>query len=77
MHIDDLPALAEFFLAKLLIRPEHARISALAMAKMQGHSWPGNVRELAHVVERAFILSDSQREITDHEIEFASLIERS
>jgi DNA-binding NtrC family response regulator len=33
------------------------RLSAAALAALEGYAWPGNVRELLHVIERAVILS--------------------
>jgi len=33
------------------------RLSAAALAALEGYVWPGNVRELLHVIERAVILS--------------------
>lgn len=38
-------------------------ISSAAGVSLEKHTWPGNVRELRHVVERAFILSETHKEI--------------
>jgi DNA-binding NtrC family response regulator len=58
---EDLPALADFLLAKTcrrLNRPpltfDPRSLRAIAL-----HGWPGNVRELENAVERAVILCDS------------------
>ncbi len=72
-HMDDVPVLAGFFLAKLLKQPGEKVLSPAALDKLQRHSWPGNVRELAHVVERSFILAESRHEISESEIEFACI----
>lgn len=52
---EDIPALAEIFLAQH--KKEHGRavtgIDAAAMQKLLTYPWPGNVRELSNVMERA------------------------
>lgn len=55
---DDIPLLAEHFLQQYARRYGRTarRLSASALAQLQGHDWPGNVRELEHVIERAVIL---------------------
>ncbi len=72
-HLDDVPVLADFFLAKLLKQPDAKRLSFSALDKLRRHSWPGNVRELAHVIERSFILAEDRQEIDESEIEFACI----
>ncbi len=54
---EDIPALAEFFLAQLSRTSPAKRLSPAALALLVEHPWPGNVRELAHVLERATILA--------------------
>ena len=54
---EDIPALAEFLLARLGKSSPRKRLTEEAAAVLEGHHWPGNVRELAHVLERAVILS--------------------
>lgn len=73
MHLEDLPALVEFFLSRPQSHSLGATFTSIAMTKLQLHNWPGNVRELAHVIERALILSNGQREIADCHVEFASI----
>jgi DNA-binding NtrC family response regulator len=53
----DLPALARRILASLAKRQGRStpRLSADAIAALEGYGWPGNVRELGHVLERAFV----------------------
>ncbi|HVU00953.1 MAG TPA: sigma-54 dependent transcriptional regulator [Polyangiaceae bacterium] len=56
---EDVPLLAERFLAKLaerLGRPAPA-LSAEALKKLAAHPFPGNVRELRNVVEQAAVLA--------------------
>ena len=58
-RLDDLPVLAQHFVAKfarnLGARP--VGVTADAIAKLREYSWPGNVRELENIIERAMILS--------------------
>jgi two-component system, NtrC family, response regulator AtoC len=58
---EDIPALAEHFLARFaLLRPELAKLSLSQDARdaLAAHRWPGNVRELEHVMERAVVLAE-------------------
>jgi DNA-binding NtrC family response regulator len=59
-RLDDVPLLAEFFLARL--RGQAGRrisgFAADALAAMTRYAWPGNVRELRNAVERAVVLGD-------------------
>jgi len=62
-RLDDVPLLAEFFLARF--RGQAARrISGFApdaLAAMTRYAWPGNVRELRNAVERAIVLGDREQ----------------
>ena len=59
---EDVPVLAEYFLARLAserrIRPPS--MSDEAVAALQTYSWPGNVRQLRNVLERTLIMAPSQ-----------------
>ena len=57
---EDIPGLADHFLAKLADRlgREFAGIDAESMERLIGYSWPGNIRELHNVIEHSAILSD-------------------
>jgi two-component system response regulator PilR (NtrC family) len=59
---DDVPLLAEFFLAKY--RDQMAKdihgLSKEAMDLLEAYDWPGNIRELENVIERAVALEKSQ-----------------
>jgi two-component system, NtrC family, response regulator AtoC len=57
---EDIPALAEHFLAQVSGGPG-AHLSDEAMQVLMNYSWPGNVRELRNVIERAVILSSGDR----------------
>jgi transcriptional regulator with GAF, ATPase, and Fis domain/predicted ATPase len=57
---DDIPLLADFFIAQLrkkLGRPMNG-FSKQSMARLLAYSWPGNVRELQNVVDRAALLAN-------------------
>ncbi|MFO0698147.1 MAG: sigma-54 dependent transcriptional regulator [Nitrospira sp.] len=56
---EDIPLLAEFFLARYGDQKEVpvTSFSSTAMSALTEYSWPGNVRELEHVVERAVALA--------------------
>lgn len=56
-RMEDVPALAEFFLDRLIQRGLRKQLTADALEDLLAHRWPGNVRELMHVLERATILS--------------------
>ena len=57
---DDIPLLAEHFVAKLRSRTR-SRATAVAQAAMErlvDYDWPGNVRQLENVIERALVLAE-------------------
>jgi DNA-binding NtrC family response regulator len=70
---EDTLELAHMFLLRLgdhYDRPQ-VRIAATSIHLIRSYPWPGNVRELENVVQRAFLLSDS------NEIDLASAILQS
>jgi DNA-binding NtrC family response regulator len=55
---DDIPLLAEHFLAGIVAREgDHKTLSAEAVAKLKRYRWKGNVRELRNVVQRAYVMA--------------------
>jgi two-component system response regulator AtoC len=58
---DDIPLLAEHFLAKYTRqnKKQISHISPEATVLLCEHDWPGNVRELEHVIERGVALTGS------------------
>jgi DNA-binding NtrC family response regulator len=52
-HPDDLPLLAERFLARLGGPGAPPSLGADALRTLRAHDWPGNVRELQNVLEYA------------------------
>ncbi len=59
-RMEDLPKLAELFLAKARERDPGlpSRWSAAALQALMAYHWPGNVRELQHMVQRAALVTD-------------------
>ena len=62
-HREDIPALANYFLAEFARqygrRPKHFANSAMEV--LTSHRWPGNVRELKNLVERLVIMVSGER----------------
>jgi DNA-binding NtrC family response regulator len=57
---DDLDLLADHFLAQHNRREgTHKELTRAARERLRHHTWPGNVRELKNVIERAFIMADT------------------
>jgi two-component system, NtrC family, nitrogen regulation response regulator NtrX len=58
---EDIPHLAEYFLARLATerRVKTPTITPDAVAALQAFAWPGNVRQLRNIVERTLILAPS------------------
>ncbi len=57
---DDLDLLADYFLAHHNHRGgTHKELTRAARERLRQHSWPGNVRELRNVIERAFIMAET------------------
>jgi len=65
---DDIPLLADHFLARLnkSMGRKLDRISDEALKKLESYDWPGNVRELENALERAFILETSNELSAQH-----------
>ncbi len=55
---DDIPLLAEHFLARFVAGGTPKSFSTEAMDALLRYDWPGNVRELENVAERAVILNE-------------------
>lgn len=64
---DDIPALAEHFLAQFARR--HGKPACVIPPKslriLTAHDWPGNVRELQNTIERAVIVSEDEELAVD------------
>ncbi|MDR2501116.1 MAG: sigma 54-interacting transcriptional regulator [Treponema sp.] len=62
-RLEDIPALAEFFLKKALkkTKKDIEGFSHDAMEFMLSYSWPGNIRELENCIERACVIGQDRR----------------
>jgi two-component system, NtrC family, response regulator AtoC len=62
-HAEDTPLLVEYFIDgfNTEFRKRVLGATPAAYALLQSYGWPGNVRELRNVIERAMLLSDSDR----------------
>ena len=66
-RIDDIPLLAEHFVARFAeqMGKPIAGISGSALARLKLHDWPGNIRELENAMERAVALAQSPTILID------------
>lgn len=62
-RIDDIPILAQHFLARACqeYQREVDGFTSLAMQAMMRYRWPGNIRELENTVQRAVLLSKNRQ----------------
>ena len=60
---DDIPLLVEYFIDSFNteFRKRVRGATPAAYTVLQSYGWPGNIRELRNVIERAMLLSDSER----------------
>jgi len=60
-RIEDLPELAQYFLARYSGRTakQITGISKDAMGLLYAYPWPGNIRELEHAIERAMAMTNT------------------
>ncbi len=65
-RVEDIPVLAEHFLARCRSAGGAARISLEAMDELCRRSWPGNVRQLRHAVEHGALLARGGQIALDH-----------
>jgi DNA-binding NtrC family response regulator len=63
---DDVPLLADHFLARLGDDGAPVPITDPALARLADYDWPGNVRELENALERAAVLSGGQTIDVEH-----------
>jgi DNA-binding NtrC family response regulator len=57
---EDLDLIADHFVAQHNRRAgTHKELTRAARERLRNHTWPGNVRELKNVIERAFIMADT------------------
>ncbi len=67
LHSEDVPKLAERYLAEFRLRINNAidSFSEEAMQALVQYSWPGNIRELINVVERGVLLCEGSQITVD------------
>jgi formate hydrogenlyase transcriptional activator len=60
-RVEDIPLLAEFFVAKYAPRVgrQIQLIEPLTLRRLSQYAWPGNIRELENMIERAIILANT------------------
>ncbi|MFW5951586.1 MAG: sigma-54-dependent transcriptional regulator [Gemmatimonadota bacterium] len=63
---DDVPLLADHFLARVAGQNGPLRIDDDALDRLRAYDWPGNVRELENALERAAVLADDGVIALDH-----------
>lgn len=61
---EDIPILVNFFTKKM--NGKEMQIDAASIKKLENYYWPGNIRQLMNVVQRAIILSDSNKLLPDN-----------
>jgi two-component system NtrC family response regulator len=67
-HTEDIPALANHFLAYYAAKENRPvlHIPKEALQLLQRHSWKGNIRELRNVLERATIMAEGDTILPEH-----------
>lgn len=60
---EDIPELIDFYLEKFKskYKKQELKCTPAITKRLQNYLWPGNIRELKHAIERAVILSDSNK----------------
>ncbi len=71
-HVEDVPALLDFYLQHYLAQEglSARRFTSGAISRLSQYHWPGNVRELKNLVQRLLILGEGA-EIENAEVEAA------
>ena len=60
-HAEDIPELAQFFLAKVSSECRRTfKLTPAAMHTLQAYAWPGNVRQLRAALESAAVMSETE-----------------
>ncbi|MFQ5829157.1 MAG: sigma-54-dependent transcriptional regulator [Candidatus Methylomirabilia bacterium] len=63
---EDVPLLAEHFLAKYAAELGERAIAPEALDRLMGYAWPGNVRELENVIQRAMVMATGGVILPEH-----------
>jgi PAS domain S-box-containing protein len=67
-RFEDVPILVKHFIDRFNQLQEKSikGLSSEALSILMAHHWPGNVRELENIIERAFIMCDSEQISIEH-----------
>jgi len=67
-RLDDVPALAEYFIEKYCreMKKPPRSLTRDALNLLEKYHWPGNVRELENTIERAVILAEGKKISPEH-----------
>jgi two-component system response regulator HupR/HoxA len=65
-RVGDVPLLVQFFVSKIATKSNQSpkTMSPDAMAALEAYSWPGNIRQLENEIQRAYVMSGKDAEIT-------------
>ena len=65
-RVGDVPLLVQFFVSKIAAKSNQApkMISPDAMTALEVYGWPGNIRQLENEIQRAYVMSGKDPEIT-------------
>lgn len=65
-RVGDVPLLVQFFVSKIAGKSNQTpkMISPDAMAALEVYGWPGNIRQLENEIQRAYVMSGKDPEIT-------------
>ena len=74
-RVEDIPVLAQYFLARLGqdVGRVDMTLEKSAMDALQQYSWPGNIRELRNVLERAVLLTE-RNHLSVHHLQLQSAL---
>ena len=66
-RVEDIELLANYFLTKLnqKYRKKIIGFNKDAVKALCNYKWPGNIREIEHIVERAVIITDNDKIMTE------------
>lgn len=76
-RVEDIPALAEFFLEKYSssLKKTPPTLSAQLITELSSCSWPGNIRELENLVRQMVLFGDAHGAIRDFQAANAAMLE--
>jgi two-component system response regulator HupR/HoxA len=65
-RVGDVPRLVQFFVSKIAAKSQQTpkTIALDAMSALERYRWPGNIRQLENEIQRAYVMSGKDPEIT-------------